>query len=84
MTATADPHDRQGGGKPVDYDEGLAESAQIKVGQGQNQQVLNGVVFGCINLKTGKIDIDSTFKTNTDNRFNGAGGDADTAALKCS
>ena len=84
LTATADPHDRGGGNKPEDYDEGLEASAKIKVGQGQNQQEVDGLVFGCINLKTGKIDIDSTFKTNVDVRFDGRGADAVTAALKCS
>ena len=83
LIATADPHAR-GNVRPADYDSGLEESALITVGQGQGQQQQKGVVFGCINLTTGKIDIDSTFKTSVAVAMNGLGGDATTAALKCS
>ena len=82
LIATADPHVR-GNISPADYDSGLEESALITVGQGQGQQQQKGVVFGCINLTTGKIDIDSTFKTNVAVAMNGLGGNATTAALKC-
>ena len=84
LIATADPHNRGGINVPVDYDSGLEESALITVGQGQGQNQQPGVVFGCINLNTGKIDIDSTFKLGVDVRMNGLGGNATTAALKCS
>ena len=83
MIVKADPHKR-GQIKPEDYDKTLEESALIQVGQGQNQQQLKGVVFGCINLVSGKIDIDSTFKTTVAARMDGTGADATTAALKCS
>ena len=37
-----------------------------------------------LEINTGKIDIDSTFKLGVDVRMNGLGGNATTAALKCS
>ena len=83
LIVKADPHKR-GQIEPEDYDKTLEESALIQVGQGQNQQQLKGVVFGCINLVSGKIDIDSTFKTTVAVQMDGTGGDATTAALKCS
>jgi len=64
---------------PKDFDQGIADASLLDV-NGNNVQ---GKVFGCVNLNTGKIDIDNSFRVTAAAAMDGTGGDAATAALKC-
>ena len=65
--------------EPKDFDQGLSDASLLDV----NGNDVQGKVFGCVNLNTGKIDIDNSFKVAAAAAMNGTGGDAATAALKC-
>ena len=82
LVVAANPH-KNGAIQPADWDKGLSDSAVVTVGQGQNAAQVPGVIFGCINLITGKVDIDTAFKTEAHPNMNGTGGSTNIAALKC-
>merc|ERR1711991_532911 len=81
LVVAANPH-KNGAIQPADWDKGLADSAVVTVGQGQNAAQVPGKIFGCINLITGKVDIDTAFKTEAHPNMNGTGGSTNIAALK--
>lgn len=64
---------------PADYDAALASASTLDV----DGQATQGRVFGCINLLTGKIDIDTSFKVDAAAAMDGTGATAARAALDC-
>ena len=64
---------------PADFDATLAAASTLDV----NGNPTQGRVFGCINLLTGKIDIDTNFKVDAAAAMDGTGGNAARAALDC-
>ena len=64
---------------PADFDEGLAESALIVTNNGNEK----GKVYGCINLSSGKIDIDNMFKVTVDADVDGTGTTVTKSGIDC-
>ena len=76
LVVAADPSEAA---TPADFDATLAADSTLDV----EGEAVQGRVFGCINLLTGKIDIDTTFKVDAAAAMDGTGGSAATAALEC-
>ena len=69
----------EGEPSPEDFDEGLAEAALITTQAGDEK----GKVYGCINLTSGKIDIDNLFKVTVDADVDGTGGTVTKSGIDC-